>query len=79
MLYFTQIQEREMKENVLISSFIRSINHSIYEQKVSWLTSLSTAAMEKYCKKQMQKGKETSRPSLSIAMEKDCKNTGADR
>lgn len=78
MLNFTQIQEREMKENVLISSFIRSINHSIYEQKVSWLTSLSTA-MEKYCKKQMQKGKETSRPSLSIAMEKDCKNTGADR
>ena len=49
MLYFTQIQEREMKEIVLISSFIRSINHSIYEQKVSWLTSLSTA-MKKYFK-----------------------------
>jgi hypothetical protein len=47
-----------MKENVLISTII-SINHSIFDQQISWFTSLSTA-MEKHCKKQMQNGEETS-------------------
>lgn len=58
MLNFTQIRKREMKENELISTII-SINHSIFDQQISWFTSLSTA-MEKHCKKQMQNGEETS-------------------
>jgi len=65
MLNFTQIQKREMKENVLISTII-SINHSIFDQQISWFTSLSTA-MEKHCKKQMQNGEETSWSRFTLA------------